>query len=566
MEDYNESSSIAKMNLVEQELCSRSASFDWLSDEKRDLLPGPIAFEYKRLREYTEKGNVEASLWKLVNLANVTLSYLFAAVLEGDNPMRKDLFNGQNPSVRFKREEILGSRIGRRLRALLTAIKNIIDWRNDYGTGHGVLLNQSYYISDNILQYYIDFLRFFKPFPDILDDANLSLRAVIKNEKTGEQVLLAVTGANYFDKIRDVPWGTWLVCNTENCVIKQHEAPVRFFGYQFDLPDIYFVESVFEGEKENFTENKILKTYRNYSKNRIKKIVGKNSVAWNDEPRQVAWLSGDEREEWWTYYKRVTKNNKYYNGDLINIIADASEKFQLLGRYDKAIISASAVLKHSNKNDPAVNLRANLAMYSAEFAKGNSVEANKHLLKAKSVVSKVKKTNMKTGVFLNAQISAQESWNIGLSRKKEDIKSALNICDNSISELDKSENEYPFSALMAKLELRKNKLYISRNCEGRNSHKLRNESLEVLKETRRLYQIDPENRRTVDIYGFACNLYRRHTCDLIDQGKLDQNEVGEVEKIIDEGLEIRKKSLDSYDMDIWSVRGEEAVSMFRFLL
>lgn len=73
MEDYNESSSIAKMNLVEQELCSRSVSFDWLSDEKRDLLPGPIAFEYKRLREYTEKGNVEASLWKLVNLANVTL-------------------------------------------------------------------------------------------------------------------------------------------------------------------------------------------------------------------------------------------------------------------------------------------------------------------------------------------------------------------------------------------------------------------------------------------------------------------------------------------------------------
>lgn len=113
---------------MEQEFCSRSASFDWLADEERDLLSGPIAFDYKRLREYTEKGNVEVSLWKLANLVNVTLSYLFAAILEREQDLRNRLFNRNNRNNRYdnnnftvgeKRREILRLGLGNELAVLL---------------------------------------------------------------------------------------------------------------------------------------------------------------------------------------------------------------------------------------------------------------------------------------------------------------------------------------------------------------------------------------------------------------------------------------------------------------
>ena len=68
--------------LVERELSNRSAGIGWLEAEETSRWPGPVAFEYKRFREIMGEGNVEAACWKIANLAEVTVSYLFAAALE----------------------------------------------------------------------------------------------------------------------------------------------------------------------------------------------------------------------------------------------------------------------------------------------------------------------------------------------------------------------------------------------------------------------------------------------------------------------------------------------------
>lgn len=531
-------------NLAEQELYCISQTFDWLDDYKIEQLPGPIAFEYKCLKEYTQEGNIEASLWKLVNLSNVTLSYLFAVALEKNTDLNGRVFGDsqeRDPSVRRKIQIIRNLKIGKELNLLLNSVKEIADWRNYYGTGHGVLLRkQTYYIDSEIIYFYKKLVNVFKEFPDILRGNNLSLFRV-HNSNTAGPLNIELNGSKYFEKFEGNEWGGWLVCD-RSTIVDANSAAIRFYGYQYDLPDIYFFESLF-----NINNQKRF-TFRNYSQNRIK-LCFKDDVAWEDEPRQIAWLYEDERNQWWDYYH---KNSNTGNKEkCINILVDAAEKFHLIGMYKEAIKCANEVLKH--KVEPEHFVKSNLVLYSSNVAEGNIHVVLDFLHSAKEMASQIKETDKEKGILLNTQIRIQESWYMGVSR--ENAKKAIKICEEGIEEIKTLKVKFPFSALMLELELWKNWLYIWRDLDDRDSFRLREVCLKVLDNTREVYSIDPENRRNTDIYGFICNHYRQHSCDLIEQQKLDRKEIEVIEKIIDEGFAVREKSFNKFDMDIWSVRG-----------
>lgn len=229
------------MNLAEQEFCSVSKSFPWLG-KRLGQLPGPIALEYKRLKEFTEEGRIEASLWKLVNLANITLSYLFAAALERDAEQRVmgnyANYSPLNLGVKMKYIKQLDP-MG--LTPLLDAIREITYWRNNYGIGHGTLLKcQTYYITEPIIKYYRMLLKAFGDLPHILERSHLSLWLLDGAQHDNHTM---ITGPSYRDLLRNKPWNSRFICSKIPFCQPGCSSAVRFFGYDFDLPDIYFMET-----------------------------------------------------------------------------------------------------------------------------------------------------------------------------------------------------------------------------------------------------------------------------------------------------------------------------------
>lgn len=271
------------------------------------------------------------------------------------------------------------------------------------------------------------------------------------------------------------------------------------------------------------------------------------TIAFDYEPHQIAWLNENEKEMFWGYCNNMGGRGSQSN-KILGILSNAAEKFQLLGIYSKVIECADKVLEYDNLLGIELRVKTNLALYSAYAAQGDLLRAEEYLRKAREAVE-AESTERALTILLNAQISDRRSWNVGLNPKNADA--AIKICDASISELSEIKTIYPFSALMSELELRKNKLYISRDLASRNSQALRDECLSVLEETVKIYKMDPDNHRNVDILGFASNLYRKYTSDL----NAGEEEIDKVEKIINRGLDIREKEFNRYGRDIWSLRG-----------
>lgn len=555
--------SVVKLNRVQQEFRNRAGSFGWLNDDEIEKLPGPIAFEYKRLHEFTEEGNIEASLWKLVNLSNVTLSYLFAAAVEKNSriinrycPVGRQTYakKGKNnqsyagPGFHEKRriiEKLLGEKM---FSPILDSIEAVNYWRNNYGIGHGALLrNQTYYISEKIIKYYSELIGSFQLLPNQLNKAELTLKLITKNSHKDKTFDGMVTGPNYFENVSKSPWESMLICESGRSTSNGGYSAIRLYGYGFDLPDIYFLETF-------LTRDGVQKSlFRNYSKNRIKVLNCNGEIAWDFEPHQVAWLNDNEREDWLNYYKTTRKlKGKNYKANT-DILMDAAENFHQLGDYDKAKEYATAVSEDQLGWEHKVI--SNMVLYSSNAAQGN--EAETFLLEAKKEALKGKYKNNVKGIIVGARIADLESWHICESRKN--VEKALKICNDYIKELEGIKEDYPLTVLLLQLELRKNRLYASRDLDVRDFSKLREKARSILESTREIYLLDSENRRNVDIHGFACNHYREFTCKLIKEGKLKEGEIkeaiDEVGKIIDEGLEKRERAFKIFDRDIWSMRG-----------
>ena len=146
-----------------------------------------------------------------------------------------------------------------------------------------------------------------------------------------------------------------------------------------------------------------------------------------------------------------------------------------------------------------------------------------------------------------------ESWNKGVSGS---VPESLQICELALEDARQLGNSYPHKSTLYGLELRKNKLYLSRRLGERDSEQLRQECLNVFHEACQLYSGDPDNHKIADIIGFACNLYGEYTLDLQEGGVLpEQGIVNEIMGLLDYGEKIRARAYRKTPDDIWTLRG-----------
>lgn len=307
-------------SLLSQELSKKVKSYPWLEDEEVEKLPGPIAYEYAGFKATIIEGNVEGACWKFTNLVQVILAYLLAVCLEDQYYWDKLFHNKTNiNSASNKIEHYINDKHFHNNAykdELIGVIKQILQWRNYYGVGHGTLTQSKGDLLVRLLELSQDFLLCFRGFNDFLEKNQLNLAGSKKG---------SITGRNYFLNVDGNEWYNRAFCNNITR-LSNTICPVVFCGYQFDGPDIYFLDCVYEPEK---TPKRL---YRNFSRNRLKYFQGRHSfnIAWDKEPKQVAWLNKNERDNWCNYFKNNDDSTMWDN------IVYAAATFQERGMYEEA--------------------------------------------------------------------------------------------------------------------------------------------------------------------------------------------------------------------------------------
>ena len=245
-------SSTGNVTLLDKELMCLSKKLDWLAEDEEEQLPGPIAFEYARFKTLMHQGSITESCWKITNLCEVIISYLWAACIEQCEQLNS-LKSSRIISISVKLYEI--QCIYPELKSLLDNIRAIMTWRNRYGIGHGSLIfDYSVYV-ESLSTLTADFLKTLKKLPAFLTAQGLSLY----NSKG--TVWLGATTMHY-----------WIgIIKKKGFISKkdQGEKNIQFIWLQMDLPDIYFFVGYIL-DSDNSKEKYCM--YRNYAHNRAKYI------------------------------------------------------------------------------------------------------------------------------------------------------------------------------------------------------------------------------------------------------------------------------------------------------
>lgn len=515
--------------LVERELSKRSAGIGWLGTEETIRWPGPVAFEYKRLREIMGEGNVEAACWKIANLAEVTVSYLFAAALE-------DLGTDGLPrrTVWFKqKKEYAGEYFeDSNLWKILNSLGNVMAWRNKTGVGHGSLVaNKEVYI-DSLLQLGSALNKALARLNEFLVGRGLSLADQNGHPITGPDYFFNLTGGGKS--------ATRIFCAGRAAILKRPPALVT--SHHFGGPDVYFIDSVYEGSYY----------YKNYRQSKSKRLNRNLNPSWDADPGQVAWLSDEERESW---RKHLLAKGRSLGpvGQVRELLVDAAEQFQARGMVDQArwCMSLYAQCRPPETAKEELDFRLELAHYGLEASLGNDLNAATALERAQRMAASQADENLRK--LAGVRITLLESWHKGVTGS---VREALEICERALEDARQLGDSLPHRSTLYGLELKKNKLYLSRRLGERDSKQLRQECLNVFQEACELYTNDPDNHRIADIIGFACNLYGEYTLDLHSVGAPPgQSIINEIMGLLDFGEKIRARAYRKTPDDIWTMRG-----------
>ncbi|NLP37815.1 MAG: hypothetical protein GX357_09195 [Firmicutes bacterium] len=291
-----------------EELICIAKELDWLNDEEVKELPGSIAFEYASFKTLMRQGSIAESCWKITNLCEVIVSYLWATCIEQGKQLKSLRYKKNIISFNIKLNEVQS--IYPELIGLLTSMREIMNWRNRYGIGHGSLVRDYSVYVESLAKYTANFLKELKELPVFLNKQHLSLY----NSKG-----TALVGRNYHSLLNCYNRKERFYTRSElsgNII----NDPIRSLAYQMDSPDIYF----FVG----FVQDGTCKMYRNYAQNRAKYIKINGEICWDEDWDQVSLLNEAEFDDWLKSFKEKEKG-KVFQEKILSV----AEMYQEHGMY-----------------------------------------------------------------------------------------------------------------------------------------------------------------------------------------------------------------------------------------
>ena len=515
-------SSTGNVTLLDKELMCLSKKLDWLAEDDEEKLPGPIAFEYARFKTLMHQGSITESCWKITNLCEVIISYLWAACIEQCEQLNS-LKSSRIISISVKLYEI--QCIYPELNSLLDNIRAIKNWRNRYGIGHGSLIfDYSVYV-ESLSTLTADFLKTLKKLPAFLTAQGLSLY----NSKG-----TVLVGRNYHALLdRDN--------QEERFYTKKRprgKNPIRSFGYQMDLPDIYFFVGYIL-DSDNSKEKYCM--YRNYAHNRAKYIKKNGDICWQEDWEQISLLYENEFKDWLTYFKK----RKLFPKNILSI----AEKYQEHGMYAETK-KCIDVLEGLSLNK-TLKRWVLLLKYAYSIAIGDYIAAD-------ALFSEINTELVKQpDLFYEIKVLQTQSWYKAIFGYTTD---ADMLCKKGIILSRDYQEIRPFTGKLLELDIRKNRIYALRNDASQNPGLLRDECLALLQEAELVYQENQGNRIIHDVIGFSCNLYSTYTLRWLNKQrnlslKSIDTEKTKMFKIVDHGISIRREIFEKYPNDIWAIRG-----------
>jgi len=520
----------------ETEFREKARTINWLSDDELKNIAGPVAFEYSRLKRFMDMGVVEASCWKLANLVEVIIADLFTSALEEDRILYNRYFNNNSTTFAASAKLTQALKIFTRndihpkLKELECSLRKAMNWRNSYGVGHGALLsNKGSYIEP------------------LVSHTSAVTRALKGCLKFFEQRLMKdnhnkiMSGELYYKSLHRTDWENRVARNGINGY--RDQEPVRIFGCDFDVPDIYY----FDNNKKRGAI--ITRTYRNYRNNYLKYICADGSFNWQEDYAMVAYLNEKEREEWFS-------NNNMNIEVKLTVLVEAAERLQLMGLYEDMEWCLDKIDSIKSRNNYRLSnhyqLRVALLNYSASAAQGDWVDAEKHIREFRNELSSIADT-----IQILAKADVEESW---FEAKREQIQRADTIIDKGLEKIEPFLEKFPHTLRIKKLELYKNRLYAYRkNKDHEKAKELKDQCLEKLLETVPIYKNDPENYNVISLIGFFCNLYSDYAKTCINHAGITENEkrqeVDKVKQLCEYGLKAREELYYKRPSDIWAIRG-----------
>lgn len=505
---------------IEDELAGQASCVEWLDVAAVDTLPGPVALEYTRLKDLMLGGRIEAACWKLFNLFEVGVAYLFAAAVETDNRILKTDkgFHTIGKKVHLIRCTF-GSVPG--LGAFMGLAEQVVNWRNTLGVGHGSLsLNRQPYV-DSLLAFAGELSTALDGFLKATHQLSIVLR-------TSGGVILNGPGYGILLRKND----DVLCTSTGPKTIR----PLRLFAYHFEPRDVYFLDSA---------DTQGIYRYRNFAQNRNKMIGPDGGIAWAEDPTQVAWLDDQERHAW---AKEV--GQKAFGHQSASILVKAAEQFVLRGMRKEA---EWCIARHRSWSKDPKTLDENVRLLLLEFrlavAAGNYKEADDYYCKVRSIFSRPIKSmeTMAEIRRLKCAASRARAWQLYAQGQTEEALAALSQCRRLIAEELETR---PFSARLQELEVRKDALYFKR----RFLKALTVEDIEecgiILHLACRLYENDPFNYRVVDVMSWVINLSWEFKQRLGMPFSVD-----DAEHALIFAEKVRKRAVKHDPNDVWFIRG-----------
>ena len=516
-----------EMDPAELELSIRGRNLSWLDNNQIETWPGPIAFEYVRLKDIINEGNIEGSCWKIINLVESIVSYFFAAAIEdGYKPPKNRML-----TIGFKIGKIQRYFNGEHFDSLILSLKSVNEWRNISGVGHGSLTRNKELYIDSLIHFSQDLNQSLLNLEKVLKRFNLSFKDINGNK---------LTGYNYNNKIEVGFWKHKVYCRKGQVNLPEGSAwPIYLFGYYLSSPDVFFLDRI-DGAVQ----------YKNYSKNSIKYTNSRGQVSWVRDIDQVAWLNEEERADWLRHFENLNPNSKNYIR-YCKVLVDAIVQLQKRGMHEEVLQCKTVFEKkqHLVKDEEELNLKMALVNYIRKASLGDRNKAKKNLDTIEALIVQLKDENKILKLKAAIEISLFEG-------EYGDINNALKICQRGIEEALEIKKTFPLSAEIDELELRKNMIYLySRMNEGQDTEALKKQCIELFYLASRLYNSNLENRRIVDVLGFVCNLYGDFSGFLDDGVTVDETDRKRIEELNKFGLKIRKILYETFPDDVWATRG-----------
>lgn len=508
-------------NLMDKELSERYTKLG-TPEFSTDNWPGPIAFEYFRLNEMLKFGNIEGSCWKLVNLYEVIMAYFYSVWLERKGEIRD-----------IKYSVIIRELNNISLNELMDNIYRIKRWRNNYGIGHGSLTRNRMNLISEIIEFYKEITKSLERLDLILNQLNVSLYLVDKGENK------KLTGKNYIHKIGKDDWDK----NVHTYVLQDVGPainPIKIFGYQFDGPDIYFMDMI---DREYFK-------YRNYMKNRTKYVYRNNQeIDWDKDPRQVSWFLHDERKSWLNYLSKKMKDNKMKIEEkyqLLSILIDGFEGYQDRGMYedvDTCSMIINDYVEYIEKRD-ILDYRTKLVKYRKTTSVSNEPSDSEIRDSIKMIGNKQDKLKCEAKYIL------AKSWYMATQKQNNE---AINLCKEVLVKIEQAERDIELELL--RLELKKNILYYAREIGSFDKNNIKqylDDCVNLIGNISVLHENLPDDFRVIDIIGFLCNLYGQYMFKL---DEINEEDISNTKALHQYGLRLRRLANEELPDDIWTIRG-----------